>query len=47
MTIEEVKKEVWRYTFGYYNTIRISTMIEGGFPPSVYKEKAPETKLVA
>lgn len=25
MTVEEVKEEVWRYIFAYYNTVRIST----------------------
>ncbi len=39
MTVEEVKKEVWRYTFAYYNTIRICTVNEGGLPPSRYREK--------
>lgn len=47
MTVEEVKKEVWRYTFGYYNTIRVTTVTEGGFPPSVYKGKVPAVKSVA
>ncbi len=26
MTVEEVKKEVWRHTFTYYNTARITTV---------------------
>ena len=36
MTVEEVKKEVWRYIFAYYNTIRIST-VNGGLPPTKYR----------
>lgn len=41
MTVEEVKKEVWRYTFAYYNTIRITTVTNDGFPPSYYRVKQP------
>lgn len=47
MTVEKVKKEVWRYTFAYYNTVRVTTMTEGGFPPSVYNRKVPAVKSVA
>jgi putative transposase len=47
MTVEEVKKEVWRYTFAYYNTVRITTVTEDGFPPSVYQGKASAAKSVA
>ena len=47
MTVEEVKKEVWRYTFAYYNTVRITTVTEDGFPPSVYQRKASDPKAVA
>jgi len=47
MTIEEVKQEVWRYTFGYYNTVRITTVTEGGFPPSIYNGKVATEKSVA
>jgi len=47
MTVEEVKKEVWRYTFGYYNTIRVTTVTEGGYPPSYYKRKVPAAESVA
>lgn len=36
MTVEEVKKEVWRYIFAYYNTIRISA-VNGGLPPAKYR----------
>ena len=47
MTVEEVKKEVWRYTFAYYNTVRITTVTEDGFPLSVYQGKASAAKSVA
>lgn len=47
MTVEDVKKEVWRYTFAYYNTIRVTTVTESGFPPSVYNGKVPAVKSVA
>jgi transposase InsO family protein len=47
MTVEEVKKEVWRYTFAYYNTVRVTTVTEDGFPPSVYQGKASDPKAVA
>lgn len=39
LTVEDVKTEVWRYTFAYYNTIRVCSVNEGGLPPSVYREK--------
>ena len=47
MTVEEVKKEIWRYTFGYYNTVRVTTVTEGGFPPSAYNGKVTAVKSVA
>ena len=47
MTAEEVKTEVWRYTFAYYNTVRVTTVTEGGYPPSVYKGKVTAIKSVA
>ena len=47
MTVEEVKKEIWRYTFGYYNTLRVTTVTEDGFPPSVYNLKVATAKSVA
>lgn len=47
MTVEEVKKEIWRYTFGYYNTLRVTTVTEDGLPPSVYNQKATTAKSVA
>jgi putative transposase len=47
MTIAEVKQEVWRYTFAYYNTVRICTVNKGGLAPSVYKEKMVAVKTAA
>lgn len=47
MTIEDVKQEVWRYTFVYYNTVRIIIVTEDGFPLSIYNGKAPASKSVA
>lgn len=47
MTVEEVKEEVWRYTFGYYNTVRVTTVTEGGFPPPAKKGKVTAVKSVA
>ncbi len=47
MSVEEVKQEVWRYTFAYYNTLRITTATEDGYPPSVYNGKEADRKSVA
>jgi transposase InsO family protein len=47
MTAEEVKKEIWRHTFGYYNTLRVTTVTEDGLPPSVYNQKVATVKSVA
>ena len=47
MTVEEVKEEVWRYTFGYYNTVRVTTVTEDGFPPSAKKSKVTAVRSVA
>ena len=47
LTVDEVKQIVWRYTFAYYNTVRISSVNEGGWPPSVYREKATAVKTAA
>ena len=40
MTVDEVKTLVFRYVFGYYNTVRVYTSNPGGWPPSVYRELA-------
>ena len=37
MTREEVKSEVFRYIFGYYNTQRVTSFNPDGLPPAVYK----------
>lgn len=47
MTVEEVKTIVWRYTFAYYNTKRVTTVNPGGWPPTVYRERTAVQKAVA
>jgi putative transposase len=47
LTVEEVKTIVWRYTFAYYNTKRVTTVNPGGWPPTVYREKTTVQKAVA
>lgn len=46
MSKEEVKTVIYRYIFGYYNTIRVNSFNPGGWPPSVYK-KMIEGKIAA
>lgn len=40
MTRDEVKSVVFRYIFGYYNTVRITGTNPYGLPPSVYRQLA-------
>ena len=40
LTVEKVKTIVWRYTFAYYNTKRVTTVNPDGLPPVIYREKA-------
>lgn len=47
LTVEEVKTIVWRYTFAYYNTKRVTTVNPGGLPPVAYREKMTAIKTVA
>lgn len=47
LTVEEVKTIVWRYTFAYYNTKRVTTVNPGGWPPTVYRESITVKKAVA
>lgn len=47
LTVEEVKTIVWRYTFAYYNTKRVTTVNPGGFPPAVYRERTASVKNAA
>jgi transposase InsO family protein len=37
MKMEEVKTIIWRYVMVYYNRQRISTVNEGGLPPTMYR----------
>jgi transposase InsO family protein len=47
MTQEEVKTIIWRYVMAYYNRKRICTVNKGGWPPTVYREKAAKQKIAA
>lgn len=47
LTVEEVKAIVWRYTFAYYNTKRVTTVNPGGLPPAVYRERTASVKNAA
>ena len=47
LTVEEVKTIVWRYTFAYYNTKRVTTVNPDGLPPVIYREKAAAKKDAA
>lgn len=38
MTKDEVKSEIFRYVFGYYNTQRVTSFNPGGLPPMVYRQ---------
>lgn len=38
MTREEVKRVIFRYIFGYYNTLRITSFNPGGLPPVAYRK---------
>lgn len=40
LTREQVKSIIFRYTFVYYNRIRISSVNPGGMPPVAYREWA-------
>ena len=47
LTVEEVKTIVWRYTFAYYNTKRVTTVNPGGLPPAVYRERTASVNNAA
>jgi len=36
---EEVKSEIFRYIYGYYNRIRVNTANPGGLAPTAYRER--------
>lgn len=46
MSRKEVKTVVYRYIFGYYNTVRVNSFNPGGLPPLVYR-KMYEKELAA
>lgn len=37
MTREQVKRVIFRYIFGYYNTLRVNSFNPDGLPPVVYR----------
>ena len=37
-TMNEVKTAIFRYVFGYYNTIRVTSFNPAGLPPVAYRE---------
>jgi transposase InsO family protein len=47
MKIEEVKTVIWRYVMVYYNRLRISTINEGGLPPTIFRNMAAPTSCNA
>lgn len=47
MTREEVRREVFRYVFTYYNRKRVYTANPGGMAPSVLREAFEEQQLLA
>ena len=47
MKMEEVKTIVWRYVMVYYNRQRISTVNEGGLPPTIYRNMATTGRSAA
>ena len=47
LTVEKVKTIVWRYTFAYYNTKRVTTVNPDGLPPVIYREKTASKKGAA
>ena len=47
LTVKEVKTIVWKYTFAYYNTKRVTTVNPGGLPPAVYRERTASVKNAA
>lgn len=38
MSRDEVKSVIFRYIFGYYNTLRITSFNPGGLPPAAYRK---------
>ena len=40
MTREQVKRVIFRYIFGYYNTLRVNSFNPNGLPPVVYRNSS-------
>jgi putative transposase len=47
MTRKDVKSIIFRYIFGYYNTIRINSFNKQGLPPVAYRQLAENQNLSA
>jgi len=47
MTRKDVKSIIFRYIFGYYNTIRINSFNKKGLPPVAYRQLAENQNLSA
>lgn len=47
MTRKDVKSIIFRYIFGYYNTIRINSFNRQGLPPVAYRQLAGSNDLSA
>ena len=47
MKMSEVKSWIFRYVFGYYNTVRIYTSNPNGLPPAAYRRTLLDEALAA
>lgn len=47
LAVEQVKTIIWRYTFAYYNTKRVTTVNPGGLPPVAYRKKTATANVAA
>ena len=47
MKMTEVKSWIFRYVFGYYNTVRIYTSNPYGLPPAAYRKTLLDEALAA
>ena len=46
LTVEKVKSIVWRYTFAYYNTKRVTTVNPDGLPPEYTGRRQQLNKML-
>ena len=47
LTRNEVRTIIFRYIFGYYNTVRVTSFNPGGLPPVAYREQYLSQKSAA